>query len=293
MYLSPCTSTLSLSATILIYATLSHPGRVRKNNEDASAASFESGAFVVCDGMGGAAAGEVASHLAAQRFVECLSSSDPANRPQNRLASAVRSANQAVFQKSRSTAELHGMGTTLVGILHVQPPKAEPATESATKPPTEPAPDTPNIWIANVGDSRCYLFRAREVSQLTADHSLVEEQLRAGQITAAQAARSPMRNYITRAVGSLSTVEPDIQPFTTQPGDILLLASDGLNRELTDSDIATVLRDIPSPPTEPYLAAACQSLINAANHNGGRDNITVLLLAFPNGIDRRKPRRHT
>jgi protein phosphatase len=277
-----------LSAPILIYATLSHSGRVRKNNEDASAASLESGAFVVCDGMGGAAAGEVASHLAAERFVECITSSDQAARPQTRLSSAVRSANQAVFQKSRSTAELHGMGTTLVGILHTPNQKAELATE----PPAEPAPADPDIWIANVGDSRCYLFRAREISQLTDDHSLVEEQLRAGQITAAQAARSPMRNYITRAIGSLSTVEPDIQSLTTQPGDILLLASDGLTRELSDPDIATVLRDIPSPPTEPYLAAACQSLINAANHNGGRDNITVLLLAFPNGIDRRKP-RHT
>jgi protein phosphatase len=282
-----------LSAPILIYATLSHSGRVRKNNEDASAASLESGAFVVCDGMGGAAAGEVASHLAAERFVECISSSDHAGRPQTRLASAVRSANQAVFQKSRSNAELHGMGTTLVGILHTPPPKTEPETEPTTESKAEPAQDAPNIWIANVGDSRCYLFRAREISQLTDDHSLVEEQLRAGQITAAQAARSPMRNYITRAIGSLSTVEPDIQSLATQPGDILLLASDGLTRELSDPDIATVLRDIPSPPTEPYLAAACQSLINAANHNGGRDNITVLLLAFPNGIERRKPRHHT
>jgi PPM family protein phosphatase len=256
---------------------LTHPGRVRKNNEDACAASLESGAFVVCDGMGGAAAGEVASHLAAETFVENLTSSDPATRPQARLTAAVRAANQAVFQRSRSKPELNGMGTTLVGILH------SPSTESPAH----------NLWIVNVGDSRCYLYRNRQIAQLTADHSLVEEQLRAGQITAAQAARSPMRNYITRAVGSLSTVESDIQSLTTQPGDILLLASDGLNRELSDSDIATVLTDIPSPPTGPYLAASCQSLINAANHNGGRDNITVLLLAFPQGIDRRKPRRHT
>jgi serine/threonine protein phosphatase PrpC len=291
MYLSLCTPKRILVPPILIYAMLSHPGRVRQNNEDFCAASSESGAFVVCDGMGGAAAGEVASHLAAETFVENLAPADLTVRPEIRLAAAVRAANQAVFHRSRTSPELHGMGTTLVGILHSPPPKTEPTSEpAAEQTPSTPVPD---LWIANVGDSRCYLFRARKIAQLTSDHSLVEEQVRAGQITAAQAARSPMRNFITRAIGSLSTVEPDIQSLTTRPGDILLLASDGLTRELSDSDIATVLSDIPSPPTEPYLSAACQYLINAANHNGGRDNVTVLLIAFPQGIDRRKPRRHT
>jgi PPM family protein phosphatase len=100
-----------------------------------------------------------------------------------------------------------------------------------------------------------------------------------------------MRNYITRAVGSQDTVDIDIQPLRTQPGDLYLLASDGLNRELTDADIATVLADIPSPPTTPYLTAACKSLVIATNHHGGRDNVTVLLVAFPQGVERRKPRR--
>ncbi len=265
---------------------LTDPGRVRQNNEDACAASLQAGAFVVCDGMGGAAAGEVASHLTSERYIEYLSTPDPETPPNTRIQAAIQAANQAVFEKSRKSPELHGMGTTLVALLHAPAPADPPKAADKTAEPT------PNLWLAHVGDSRGYLYRSRQISQLTDDHSLVEEQVRAGQITAAQAARSPMRNYITRAVGSLATVDIDIQPLTTQPGDIYLLASDGLNRELSDADIATILADIPSPPTQPYLAAACQSLINAANHNGGRDNITVLLLAFPKGIERRKPRRH-
>ena len=223
--------------------------------------------------MGGAAAGEVASRLAAETFLTHLEPADAS--PPARLTAAVEAANHAVFDKARNQPEFSGMGTTLVALLHA-PDTAKP---------------NPDLWLAHVGDSRCYLYRGRGLVQLTDDHSLVEEQLRAGQITAYEAARSPMRNYITRAVGSQSTVDIDIQPLRTQPGDLYLLASDGLNRELTDSDIATVLADIPSPPTTPYLDAACKALITAANHHGGRDNVTVLLVAFPQGIERRKPRR--
>ena len=273
---------------------LSHRGRVRRGNEDACAASRSLGAFVVCDGMGGAAAGEVASHLAAETFLAHLVPHDPppakTPTPQARLNSAVQAANHAVFQKSRHNAELAGMGTTLVALLHAPaavPPAATPENSAAVT--IRPVP--PSLWLAHVGDSRCYLYRGREITRLTDDHSLVEEQLRAGQITAAEAAHSPMRNLITRAIGSQSTVDTDIQALRTQPGDLYLLASDGLTRELTDADIATVLADIPSPPTEPYLAAACKALIKAANDHGGRDNITVLLLAFPQGVERRKPRR--
>ena len=109
--------------------------------------------------------------------------------------------------------------------------------------------------------------------------SLVEEQLRAGQITAAQAARSPMRNLITRAVGSQATVDPDIQCHRPQPNDVYLLASDGLTHEVDDAGIAEILSTIPKPPTKAALNAACEALITAANRNGGHDNITVLLVA--------------
>jgi serine/threonine protein phosphatase PrpC len=262
-----------------IFAMLSHVGRVRHGNEDACAASPELGVFVVCDGMGGAAAGEVASRLAADTLLQSLAPSIPSAKvfaPQTRLNAAINAANHAIFQKAKQEPELTGMGTTLVALLHA---------------PVEEAEETPTLWLANVGDSRCYLYRGREITQLTEDHSLVEEQLRAGQITAAEAARSPMRNLITRAVGSQSTAEADIQGLSPLPGDLYLLASDGLTRELTDLDIATVLADIPSPATEPYLLNACNALINAANQHGGHDNITVLLLAFPDGVERRKAKQ--
>ncbi len=268
-----------------IFAMLSHIGRVRHGNEDACAASSELGVFVVCDGMGGAAAGEVASRLAADTLLQSLAPLDPPAKvvaPQARLNAAVNAANHAIFQKAKHEPELAGMGTTLVALLHAAVEEAEGAAK---------AQQTPTLWLANVGDSRCYLFRGREIAQLTEDHSLVEEQLRAGQITAAEAARSPMRNLITRAVGSQSTAEADIQGLSPLPGDLYLLASDGLTRELTDLDIAIVLADIPSPATEPYLLNACNALINAANQHGGHDNTTVLLLAFPHGVERRKARQ--
>jgi serine/threonine protein phosphatase PrpC len=268
-----------------IFAMLSHIGRVRHGNEDACAASPELGVFVVCDGMGGAAAGEVASRLAADTLLQSLAPSDPPAKvvtPQARLNAAINAANHAIFQKAKQEPELTGMGTTLVALLHAPVDDAEEIAEGN---------EAPTLWLANVGDSRCYLYRGREIAQLTEDHSLVEEQLRAGQITAAEAARSPMRNLITRAVGSQSTAEADIQGLSPMPGDLYLLASDGLTRELTDLDIATVLADIPSPATEPYLLNACNALINAANQHGGHDNITVLLLAFPDGVERRKARQ--
>jgi serine/threonine protein phosphatase PrpC len=240
---------------------LSHPGLVRHGNEDACAAAPEAGAFVVCDGMGGAAAGEVASHLAAETFLSHLiqptTNGNHSAKPEARLAAAINAANQAVYQKSRRTPQLSGMGTTLVALLHT------PAA----------------LWLAHVGDSRCYRLRRGHLQQLTNDHSLVEEQLRAGQITPAQAARSPMRNLITRAIGSETSVVADIKSHRSQPHDLYLLASDGLTHDLPDSEIESLLSAIPTPATQSALVETCEALIAAANRNGGHDNITVLLVA--------------
>ena len=279
-----------------VFALLSDRGRVRHSNQDACAALPQHGVFVVCDGMGGAAGGEVASHLATQTFLDCLAhalqpaATGSATRPRARLAEAIRAANQAVYRHSRKLPSLHGMGTTLVALLW---------DDEAQRP--EDVPTSPRLWIAHVGDSRCYLFRSGELHQLTEDHSLVEEQVRAGVLSRVQATASPMRNIITRAIGSQSTVEPEIASHAAQPGDLYLLASDGLTRELDDEEIAQILGCTAGPAElaaacrdsdrrnyatagtalQAALDTACHALVEASNAKGGRDNITVLLVACP------------
>jgi protein phosphatase len=260
-----------------IFAMLSDRGQVRRHNEDACAASPLSSVFVVCDGMGGAAGGEIASHLAAETFVSQISLSRAVDslRSSNLrsvIDAAVQAANRAVYQQSRKTAHLAGMGTTLVALVHAG--DQEPSTDNVGR------HSAPSLWLVHVGDSRCYRWRQRTLEQLTVDHSLVEEQVRAGQITAAQALASPMRNVITRAVGTEPAVEPDIQGHCPQEGDLYLLASDGLTREISEGDITKILCRMPVEITAGALQLVCRQLVEAANARGGNDNITVLLVGF-------------
>lgn len=278
---SPATGERPLSAVPYLFAMKTDPGRIRHTNQDACAALAEQGAFVVCDGVGGAAAGEVASHLATESFMNNLAHSGrphrtqkataagsedpgaelyPANHPHSRLRQAVLAANHAVFQRAQKSRSLRGMATTLVGLLWKQPDSHSDRT----------------LWLAHVGDSRCYRFRGGRLELLTRDHSLVEEQVRAGLISRMQAEMSPVRNVITRAVGSQASVEPEIAAHTAEAGDLFVLTSDGLTRELDDAAIAHIL----SHATATTLEHACQDLIDAANRSGGRDNITVLLIAI-------------
>ncbi len=226
-------------------------GRKRPTNEDAFGFSVEHGIYVVCDGMGGAAAGEIASSLAVDEVLRLLTADRQAGIPLPQLAGqAVGAANQAVYSRAQRNPRLTGMGTTLVALL---------AEER-------------RACIFNVGDSRCYRLRKGLLQQVTQDHSLVEEQVRMGRMSHSEALRSPLRNVITRALGTQNLVTPDCFEMGTEPGDVFLLCSDGLTRELPDDAIASNLQSNAS------LEEKCERLILAAKKAGGHDNITCLLV---------------
>lgn len=260
-----------VSGTSVLHAMLSDTGRIRHANEDCCGARPELGAYVLCDGMGGAAAGEVASQLARDTFLKALADSAVSRtRASTRLAGAIRTVNQAVHRQAQRSRAQRGMGTTLVGLL------CEPASTGSGIART--------VTVVHVGDSRCYLLRDGTLQPLTRDHSLIEEQIRAGVLTPTDAAVSPIRNIITRAIGTYPTIEPEIAAHPAQPGDIFLLASDGLTRELDEPAIARILLTSAVPALdgagEPALDHACHELVDAANAHGGGDNITVLLVAI-------------
>ena len=236
------------NGAVLTAAGVTDRGRMRHANEDFFVMRPEAGAFVVCDGMGGAAAGETASHLAAETAAVALANRKPGPAA---IREAVRLANSAVYERARQDRRLEGMGTTLVAL----------SVSSST------------AWVGHVGDSRCYRWRGGTLERLTQDHSLVEEQIRIGRMTREQARRSPMQNVITRAVGTSADVVADVQEFPLQRDDLFLIASDGLTRELTDAAIAGVLADAGSD-----LQVVCAALVTAANAAGGRDNITCVLV---------------
>ena len=234
-------------------AALTDVGRVRSSNEDAFGFCAEAGVFIVCDGMGGAAAGEVASRTAVDAIVERLCAVEASAVSNQWLETAIHTANRLVHTRAEGEVSLHGMGTTLV-VLVLREGKA---------------------WIAHVGDSRCYRLRRGELTRCTQDHSLVDEQVRLGQLTQEEAERSPLRNIITRAVGTEVAVTPELNRLDTESGDLFLLCTDGLSRELSQESIGAILC------AQPDLKSCCEALIEAANAAGGRDNVTCLLVRVP------------
>ena len=255
----------------LIHAGLSHVGRKREHNEDSWNVNDMQGLYTIADGMGGHAAGEVASRLAVDvinDFIE-LSGNDSditwpfeydegASLEENRIFTAIKLANMKIFEVIRERKELEGMGTTLV-IMLVRGPKA---------------------FIGHVGDSRAYLVRAGQISQITSDHSWVNEQMKLGVLTRAEAASHPFRNVVTRALGGRDIIKADITTHEFQPGDVVLLCSDGLNSMLDDDSICKAITAHPGD-----LEAGCQALVDAANAAGGDDNITVVLAQHEPGPD--------
>ena len=204
----------------------------------------------MCDGMGGAAAGEVASSLAVGEVLRLLDERDGATPLETAVAEAVRDANEAIYSRAEVDFQLNGMGTTLAGLV----------TEGQ------------RVLVFNVGDSRCYRLRKRKLEQISQDHSLVEEQVRMGRITHEEALLSPLRNVITRALGTQPSVDPDLFELEAEAGDIFLLCSDGLTGEVPDAHLETLLSaDLP-------LDEICAKLVDAANLAGGHDNITCLLV---------------
>lgn len=241
-----------LSSTLVRYtaAALSDRGRKRPSNEDAYGISRDDGLFVVCDGMGGAAAGEIASSLAVDEMLRFFQKREAGEAMPGAAEKAVVAANEAIQSQALRNPRLRGMGTTLVALV----------TEEH------------GAWMVNVGDSRGYLLRAGRLEQITIDHSLVDEQVRSGRMNPAEAQRSPLRNVITRALGTQPSVTPDIFPLDPEPGDLYLLCSDGLSRELSDVLLQSLLSlDLP-------VQELCERLVNAANQAGGHDNITCMLV---------------
>ena len=241
---------------------LTHVGRQRQHNEDSFLVEDGAKLYLVADGMGGHAAGEIASRIAVDSISEFIlhtkeddgtwphAYDEHFRRTTNRLMAAVRMANTRVLEAMRKDARLRGMGTTVVACM---------ADESM-------------MSIAHVGDSRAYLIRENQLSRITNDHSWVFEQVQAGMLTEAEAEKHPLRNVITRALGGALQVSPDASEIEIHSGDVYLLCSDGLTGMVPEEEILRLVAE------NDNLEAACQQLIDTANERGGLDNVTAVLV---------------
>jgi PPM family protein phosphatase len=243
-------------------AACTDKGRVRLNNEDSYHVYPEENLFVLSDGMGGAAKGEVASAMAVEMVGASLhqnpsialaekSAAKPVFSDEtNSLVRAIKLANRKIHEEGVRDPASRGMGATIVA-----------ARISGSR-----------LSLAHVGDSRLYLLRAQMLQQLTSDHSLVAEQVRQGLMTHQQAAASELQSVLTRALGMEETVEVDAEEMELLPGDSLLLCSDGLTRMVPENEIATTLTQAPD------VGIAAERLVQRANECGGLDNITVVVV---------------
>ena len=249
----------------IVSGGVSDVGRVRTNNEDSFRIVEPQNLFILSDGMGGEAHGEVASALAVETIARYCSDSEQPKEDSGvtlhgtaleswspetkKLQNAAFQANFAIYRSAQEHPEQRGMGATLtVGWVN----------ES-------------KMSLAHVGDSRAYLLRAGGLQQLTSDHSLVAEQVRRGILTPQQAEESEMQSVLLRALGAHPEVDVDIEEVDLMPRDLLLFCSDGLTRMVTEPEIAGVLQSETDP------ASAAQKLVDLANERGGLDNVTVIV----------------
>jgi len=239
----------------MIHWAVSDKGNKRDSNQDSYLVNESLGLFVVADGMGGHSGGEVASSMAVQTLEAELKSLKGTNTPiREKLHQAYEHASVRIFDKAATESpELMGMGTTMVSCYL----------------------DQGRIYIANVGDSRCYLYHDAQLWQLTEDHSLLNEQIRTGLIRPENAQNFTGRNVITRSVGYERMVHPDIIDRDIRPGETYLLCSDGLSSLVPDHKILEVFKSKP-------LHEVALALIQLALSHGGDDNVTVLIVHFPN-----------
>ena len=247
----------------IVFGAKTDVGLKREHNEDSLCADPKLGLFIVCDGMGGRNAGEIASGLAVEIIQKHMVDAHQADAlpligtvnaklstQTNRLASAVRLANQVVNGASQSKPGQSGMGTTVVCALL----------------------NGPMLSVAHAGDSRIYLVRGENIHALTSDHSLVAEQVRQGILTEEQAEKSAQKNIVTRALGVEETLQVDLDEIELAKGDVVLLCSDGLTKGVKPAEILRVLREEREPQS------ACDRLIKMANAAGGEDNTTVIVI---------------
>ena len=233
--------------------SLSHVGMKRDNNEDAVASIAAKGIAILADGMGGYKAGEVASAIAVATLLEQLeqaADNSPTASPRDVIAAAVDMANHAIFSSAQDNQKYKNMGTTLVVFWL----------------------NNGTIHYAHVGDSRLYRLRGSVIEQITRDHSLVNELIEKGFYTEEEAEHADNKNVITRAMGVKATVEADINHTDAVDGDIYLMCSDGLSDLVSDDTIADILNEHRDTPHN-----ACTALVDLANNNGGKDNVSVMV----------------
>ena len=222
-------------------------GLVRKENEDAFCIEEDLGLLAIADGMGGHASGEVASKMAIEILREFIKN-EGESLP-DRLSSGVKLANRTIFEAAQSQSQLNGMGTTLTALQL----------------------NGNRLSIAHVGDSRVYLIRGGVIEQITDDHTIISEQVARGMMTKEEAARSDMRNILSRALGIGPEVDVDMEELTVSEGDQLVLCSDGLSELISDDEILSEVQSSKRPDL------ACNELVNLANQRGGEDNVTVIV----------------